>query len=99
MPQFVATVSRTCVATTEITVVAENVDEAPEVASFDSPWEFLDAPATVEQVTALLRSLEVPYSEARGPSTDGPAVIGGSPACPSGAPPAAPGAAAPPGPG
>lgn len=32
MPQFVATVSRTCVATTEITVVAENVDEAWEKA-------------------------------------------------------------------
>lgn len=45
---------------------AENVDEAPEVASFDSPWEFLDAPATVEQVTALLRSLEVPYSATPG---------------------------------
>lgn len=45
---------------------AENVDESPEVASFDSAWEFLDRPATVEDVTALLRSLDVPYSATEG---------------------------------
>ena len=32
MPEFVAVVSRTCVATTRITVIAENADEAWEKA-------------------------------------------------------------------
>lgn len=56
---------------TSSTKPPENVDETPDVARLDSSWVFIDRPATVDDVTALLRTLNVPYSAGRGPSEDG----------------------------
>lgn len=49
----------------------ENIDETPEAASLESSWVFVDAPATLDEVKALLASVTVPFSGGRGPSSDG----------------------------
>lgn len=45
---------------------AENVDETPDVSALDSSWVFIDRPATVDEVKALLSGLDVPYSAVGG---------------------------------
>lgn len=54
----------------------ENLDETPEVASLESSWVFIDKPATVDEVKALLATVEVPFTTGNHGPSENPAAFG-----------------------